>query len=46
MYLDTIHKVIAQQAKGLLTEHEMFQEILEIAMKAINDPKTNEGITR
>ena len=45
---DRIHKVMYQQAKGLLTEDEMFQEILEIAHDyLINDIYgVNEGIAR
>jgi hypothetical protein len=47
-HLDRINKVMYQQAKGLLTEDEMFQEILEIAHNyLINDIYgVNEGIAR
>jgi hypothetical protein len=47
-HLDRINKVMYQQAKGLLSEDEMFQEILEIAHNyLINDIYgVNEGIAR
>lgn len=35
--LDNLKKVMAQQERGLLTEHEMFQEILEIAIKGMEE---------
>ena len=43
---DRVHKVMYQQAKGLITEDEMWQEILEISHNyLINDIySVNEGI--
>jgi len=45
--LDKVYKVIAQQSKGLLTEDEMWQEILEISHTfLIGDYQVNEGVAR
>jgi hypothetical protein len=46
-HTDRVHKVMYQQAKGLLTEDEMWQEILEIAHDfLIGDYQVNEGVSR
>lgn len=46
-HLDRLNKVLYQQAKGLLTEDEMWQEVLEIAHNfLIGDYQVNEGIAR
>ena len=46
-HLDRLNKVLYQQAKGLLTEDEMWQEILEIAHNfLIGDYQVNEGVAR
>lgn len=45
-----VQKVIGSNYKGLITDDEMWQEILEIAMFGLNDAKEplgiNEGIAR
>jgi hypothetical protein len=45
---DRLDKVRYQQAKGLLTEDEMWQEVLEIAHDFLigNEYGVNEGIAR
>ena len=46
-HIDRLNKVLYQQAKGLLTEDEMWQEVLEIAHNfLIGDYQVNEGIAR
>jgi len=46
-HADRLNKVMYQHAKGLLTEDEMWQEVLEIAHNfLIGDYQVNEGVAR